>query len=384
MKRNLLLTPGPTKIPPEVCEALGRPIIHHRTPQFQDNLKSAIEGLQYVFQTENDVYLLVASGTGAMEASVVNLLSPGEKAITVEGGKFGERWTEICQAYGIATEVIEVEWGTAVKPEQIADLLEKNPDVKAVFTTLSETSTGVVSDIEAIAKVVQKTDAVLVVDAISGLGVTDLQMDKWGVDVVVAASHKRFMLPPGLAFVAVNDKATAMINKSTNARFYWDFRKSKKAFEQTDTPFTPAIGIVVALNESLRIIKEAGRENLLEQYAKLARGTRAAALALGFELLAEDSCISNVLTAIKLPDTVDGGKVVKTMRDTYGISVAGGQGHLKGKIIRIAHMGCVSEEDIIEGIECLQTVLAEQGYSFPANAGVDAAKNEFSKTQTHA
>lgn len=377
MKRNLLLTPGPTQIPADVCAALGRPIIHHRTPQFQANIKEVIEGLQYVFQTKNEIYLLASSGTGAMEAAVCNLLSPGDTAITVEGGKFGERWTELCHAYNAKPQVIEVEWGSAVDPATIKAQLDANPNVKAVFVTLNETSTGVVTDIEAIGKIVKETDAVLVVDAVSGLGVVDCKTDAWGADIVCSASHKGFMLPPGLAFLSVSDKAYKLIEASTNARYYWDLRKSKKAFAATDTPYTPAIGIVVALCESLSKFKEVGIENLFASYARLAKGTRAAAKALGLELLADDECISNVLTSIKLPESVDGGKLVKTMRDTYGISVAGGQGHLKGKIIRISHMGCVDEYDILTGISCLEKVLKELGYDFELGAGVAAAQKTF-------
>lgn len=377
MKRNLLLTPGPTQIPPEICAALGRPIIHHRTPQFQDNLKEAIEGLKYVFQTENDIYLLTCSGTGGMEAAVSNLLSPGDKAITVEGGKFGERWTELCQGYGAKTDVIEVTWGKAVQAGEIKKRLDADKNIKAIFITLCETSTGVTTDVEAVARVVRDTQAVLVVDAVSGLGVTDLKTDQWGVDVVVSASHKGLMLPPGLAFVSVGGKALKRIAQSRNARYYFDLRKAKEALEDIDTPFTPAIGIVIALNESLRRIKAEGLENLFAYYARLARATREAAKALGLSLFPDESCISNVLTAISLPAGVNGGEIVKIMRDTYGISVAGGQGSLKGKIIRIAHMGCIDEYDILTGISCLEKVLTELGYKFTSGAGVAAAQKIF-------
>ncbi len=377
MKRNLLLTPGPTQTPPYVCEALGKPIIHHRTPQFQENLGEAISGLQHVLQTKNDIYLLASSGTGAMEASVINLVSPGDKVLTVESGKFGERWTELCQAYGIHADVIEVPWGSSVSPEEIKSYLETDESIKAVFVTHCETSTGVTTDIKALAQVVQKTNAVLVVDAVSSLGVIDLQMDAWGIDVVVSGSHKGFMLPPGLAFVSLNDKAQRLVEQSTSPKYYFDLRKSKKALEKNDTPFTPAIGIIIALNASLSRFKDQGLASCFEQYKRLARGTRAGALALGLTLFPDESCISDVLTAICLPEGVDGGKVVRIMRDTHGISIAGGQAQLKGKIIRIAHMGCVSKEDIITGISYLEKVLAELGHSFEPEAGVNAAKEIF-------
>jgi aspartate aminotransferase-like enzyme len=357
---------------------LGRPIIHHRTPQFQENLREAVEGLKYVFQTHNDIYLLAASGTGGMEAAVSNLLSPGDKAITVEGGKFGERWTELCRSYGVEPHVLKVEWGKAVSPHQVQKVLDADKDIKAVFITLCETSTGVTTDVGAVAKVVRDTKAVLAVDAISGLGVTDLQTDAWGVDVVVAASHKGLMLPPGLAFISVSKKAMAFIEQSKSPRYYFDLRKARKAMEKTDTPFTPAIGIVIALNESLRHIKQTGLESLFARYERLARATRAAAKALGLSLYPDESCISNALTTICLPSSIDGEKVVKRMRDTYGISVAGGQGEeLKGKVIRIAHMGCIDEYDILAGLSCLEKVLQEMKYPFALGIGVSAAQKAF-------
>ncbi len=378
MKRNLLLSPGPTQVPPQICEVLSRPIIHHRTPQFQNHLKVATEGLKYVFQTKNDVYILASSGTGAMEASVCNLVSPGDKVITVEGGKFGERWTEICQAYGTQTKVIEVKWGKAVEAKQIKELLHAEKNIKAVFVTLVETSTGVTTDIESIGKIVKDTNAVLVVDAISGLGATDLQTDNWSVDVAIAGSQKGLMLPPGLAFISVSAKAFKLMEQAKSPRYYFDLRKAKEALAEVDTPFTPAIGLIIALNESLRLIKEAGLQNLFIHYARLAQGTRAAMKALGLSLLSDEPCISNVVTAVNVPNKIDGGKLVKTMRDTYGVTIVAGQGHLKSKIFRIAHMGCLDEYDIITGIVCLEKVLHKMGYSFTLGAGVAAAQKIFS------
>lgn len=376
MKRNLLLSPGPTQIPPQLCAALGKPILHHRTPQFQEILKRVHEGLQYVFQTKNDIYMIPASGTGGMEAAVANLLSPGDKAICVNGGKFGERWGDLCRAYGAEPIEIKVEWGKAVDPKDVQELLKANPDCKAVLTTLNETSTGVVMDIKSLGAVVKETLAVLVVDAVSGLGVVDCQMDNWSVDVVCSASHKGFMLPPGLAFVAVSSKAMDLMEKSTNHRMYFDLRKYKKAWQKTDTPYTPAIGITVAMEESLKYFRDKGLENLFAHYAFLAKATRAATTALGLGLLADPSCISNVLTAMVLPDGLDGGKVVKIMRDTYGVTMAGGQDHLKGKIIRLAHMGCVDEYDVLTGIACLEKALKDVGHSFEWGAGLSAAQKQ--------
>lgn len=380
MKKNYLLTPGPTPLPPQVCEALAKPIIHHRTPQFQAILKEAVEGLKYVFQTKNDVYIFSSSGTGAMEAAVANLLSPGDAAITVEGGKFGERWTELCQAYGIKTEIIRVEWGKAVSAEQIrSQLTRRRPQVKAVFVTLCETSTGVTNDIKAIAEVVKNTDAVLVVDAISGLGVIDLKTDEWAVDVAVAGSQKGLMLPPGLGFISVSQKAWTLINESKSPRYYFDLRSAKKAWGQTDTPFTTSVSLVVALNAALKMLKEEGLENVFSRCKKMADSVRAAAKALGLKLFADEPCASDAITAVCVPSGIDGEKLVKTMRDTYGVAIAGGQAELKGKTFRIATMGYLNEFDIILALSCLEKALHQMGHKLELGAGVKAAEGIFLK-----
>ncbi|MFA6130130.1 MAG: alanine--glyoxylate aminotransferase family protein [Candidatus Omnitrophota bacterium] len=381
MRKNYLLTPGPTPLPPEVCQALGKPIIHHRTPQFQAILKEATEGLKYVFQTQSEVFILTSSGTGAMEAAVANLLSAQDTAITVESGKFGERWTELCTSYGVKAEVIKVEWGKAVDPKEIEKRLQANPNIKAVFTTLCETSTGVVSDIEAIGKVVAKFKAVLVVDAISGLGAIDLKTDAWGVDVCVSGSQKGFMLPPGLAFISVSKKAWELISVSKSPRYYFDLTVAKKAIQKTDTPFTPAISLVIALVEVLRMMKQDGLENIFNRHKIMASATKAAMKALGLELFAPDAS-SDVVTAVKVPAGIEGEKLVKTMRDVYGVTIAGGQAELKGKIFRFAHMGFIEEFDIIAGISCLEKVLKESGYVFKLGAGVSAAEEVFLKKES--
>jgi aspartate aminotransferase-like enzyme len=378
MRKNYLLTPGPTPLPPQVCAAQAKPIIHHRTPQFQAILKEVSEDLKYVFQTKNDVFILTSSGTGAMEAAVVNLLSSGDTAITVQGGKFGERWTEICKSYGINTEIIDVEWGKAVNPQEIEKKLKSNPKIKAVFTTLCETSTGVANDIEAIGKVVKNSPALLVIDAISGLGAIPLLTDTWSCDVVVSGSQKGLMLPPGLAFICVSAKAWEKVNTAKCPRYYFDLREAKKALEKTDTPFTPAISLVVALRESLKMIKEDGLENIFVRHKKMASATRAAVKALGLELFAPTAA-ADVVTAVKVPLGLDGEKLVKVMRDTYNVTIAGGQSELKGKVFRIAHMGYIEEFDIIVGISCLEKVLYQMGYKFNLGAGVKAAQEIFLK-----
>lgn len=378
MNKSYLLTPGPTPLPPEVSEALAQPIIHHRTPQFQEILKQAGEALGEIFQTKNDVFIFASSGTGAMEAAVVNLLSAQDSALIVEGGKFGERWTEICRAWAVNCEVISVQWGKAVEPGQIEKRLKANPKIKAVFITHCETSTGVINDIEAIGRIVKESKAVLVVDAISSLGSVPLLTDAWFCDVAVAGSQKGLMLPPGLGFICASPKAWDLIRDSKSPRYYFDLISAKKALSKTDTPFTPAIPLIVALNKSLSLMKAEGLDAMFLRYKKMAQAVRQAALALGLKLFAPDAA-SDALTAIITPSGIDGGKLVKTMRDTYGVGIAGGQGELKGKIIRIAHMGYIQEFDIITAISCLEKVLFQMGYKFQLGAGVGAAQEVFLK-----
>ena len=277
MKKNYLLTPGPTPLPPEVCESLSRPIIHHRTPQFQAILKEAHEGLKYIFQTTNEVFILTSSGTGGLESAVINFLSPGDMVLSVDAGKFGERWAEICKAYGVNCEVLKVEWGKAVDPKDIeAKLKAGKGKIKAVFTTLCETSTGVATDIKTIGSIVKDTEAILVVDAVSGLGAIDLQADAWNCDVVVSGSQKGLMLPPGLGFISVSPKAWKLAETSKCPKYYFDLKAARKAYASTDTPWTPAIGLVIALNEAIRMMKAEGLEKIFSWHNKMAEAVRMA------------------------------------------------------------------------------------------------------------
>ncbi len=377
MKRNLLLTPGPSKVPVELCEVLGRPIIHHRTPQFQQVLKDVFEGLKKVIGTSSDVYLLASSGTGAMESAVANLISPGDKAITVEYGKFGERWASLVKAYKATPVVLKVQWGTAVTVDQIKKAMAENPDAKAVFVTHCETSTSVAPDLASIGAYKKTTKAAFVVDGVSALGTEPLRMDEWGVDVYCSGSHKGLMLPPGVGIVAASAKAIAMIDASTNVRFYFDLRKAKKSLADTDTPFTPAIGIVIALNESVKMLLAAGLEKKQEYYLKMAQAVWAAAEGMGLKVYAQPEFRSRALTAILIPEALNPKKIVKTMRDVHGITMAGGQGELDGKVVRIAHMGAVDEYDVLTGLSCLEKVLKEAGHQFELGAGLAAAQKVF-------
>lgn len=377
MTKHYLLTPGPTPVPNEALDAMARPIIHHRTPQFQVILKEVEEGLQSVFQTKGKVLILTSSGTGAMEGAVSSLLSPGDKAICVSGGKFGERWGELCAAYGIESIPIDVEWGKAVKPEEIEKILkqqatrDKGQEIKAVYVTLCETSTGVSIDIQAIAKITKNYEAVLVVDAISALGAVPLKTDEWGIDVVVSGSQKGLMIPPGLAFVSLSDKALKLVEASKLPKYYFNFKAYKKFIDKNDTPYTPAINLIIGLNEALKIIKKDGIDDVIKRHQRHAAAVRAAIKALGLELLAPDA-YSDAVTAVKSPEGIDSSKLVKIMRDTYGVAIAGGQAQLKGKIFRIATMGYITADDLKKGIETLEIVLAELGYKFEKGAGVKA------------
>jgi aspartate aminotransferase-like enzyme len=376
MKKYMLMAPGPTSLPPQVLLAMAKPVIHHRTDEFKAILKEIFQGLQYLFQTSHPVVMFAASGTGAMEAAVVNLLSPGDRALVVRGGKFGERWGELCEAYGIEQVVIEAEWGHAVEPADIEAALANDPDIKAVFTTLCETSTCVRNDIEAIGRIVAPHAAVLVVDAISGLCADELRTEEWSVDIAVAGSQKALMLPPGLAFASVSPKAQAMLEGSRLPKYYLSFEKALKSLEKNDTPFTSAVSLIYGLRESISLLREEGLENVVARHARLAKATREAARALGLELLAKAP--SNVATAMVMPSAIDADALRKTLSREFNITVAGGQGKLKGGIIRVAHLGYCAEPDVITAISALELVLRKHGYECEPGAGVAAAERIFS------
>lgn len=349
-------------------------VIHHRDPAFEKIFQEVREGLQYVFQTKNEVLLFTSSGTGVMEGAVCNTLSAGDQALVVRGGKFGERWGELCEAYGVDVTPIDLPWGEVVDPAFIERALEANPSIKAVFVQASETSTGVMHPIKEIADIVKEREGtILVVDAISALGVFDLPMDAWGLDVVVGGSQKAFMLPPGLAFVALNDKAWRFVERSTLPKYYFNFKKERACAQKNQSQFTPAISLVVGLREALRMIKEEGLKNVFKRHDKLARATREAVKSLGLELLAPQSP-SNALTAIKVPAGINGKKLKKNFEDTFGFIIAGGQAHLKEKIIRIAHLGYFQPLDIIQAVSALELSLKDLGYPVDLGKGVRVAE----------
>ncbi|MFQ5881805.1 MAG: pyridoxal-phosphate-dependent aminotransferase family protein [Candidatus Methylomirabilales bacterium] len=372
MKKTHLFAPGPTPVPPEILLAMAHPVLHHRAPEFEIVLAEVRDGLKYLFQTTEEVLLFSASGTGGMEAAVVNTLSPGDKALVIRGGKFGERWGEICHAYGIEFLPIDIPYGKAVDPGLIAAALQKNPEIAAVFSTHSETSTGVLHNIQAIAEVVRKTPALLVVDAITSLGVVDLSMDAWGVDVVVAGSQKALMLPPGLTLVGVSQKAWAAVEKSRLPKYYFDFAAERKNLLKNQSHFTPAISLIMGLRETLRMIRGEELYNIFSRHARLAAAMRAGATALGLELFAERP--SPAVTAIKVPEGIEGGAIVKTLRVKHGMTIAGGQGSLKGKIFRLATLGYADPSDVVVALSALELTLSDLGYPIKLGEGIQAAQ----------
>jgi aspartate aminotransferase-like enzyme len=380
MKKQRLLTPGPTTVPPEALQILGAPIYHHRTPRFKEMFKKVNELLQYVFNTKRQVISFASSGTGAMEAAVCNLLNAGDKAIVVDSGKFGERWRELCKTYGINFIEIKVEWGRAVEPREIEKLLNANRDIKAVFTQLTETSTGVVHPIKEIAALASKTPAVLVVDAVSGLISDELRTDEWNVDVVVSGSQKGMMIPPGLGFISLSDKAWKMVEECKTPSYYFNLKKAKKALDKNDTAFTPALTLLAALEATLSMIKDEGLENCWKRYALYAKAMRSAALALGLPLYAPTAPACGV-TSIKSPAGIDADLILKKLEAEHGIKIAEGQGDVKGKIFRIASMGYVDKFDILAVVSALEKVLNELGHKFEAGAGVAAAQAVLSESR---
>ena len=374
MLKRYLLAPGPTQVPPEVLLAMAKPILHHRGPEFAALFAEIRQDLKWLFQTQADVLTLVSSGTGAMEAAVSNFLSPGDKALCVNGGKFGERWGRLCKTFGVEATEIKVEWGQAVDPQAVAGALKQDPSIKAVYIQASETSTGVAHDTRAIADIVRSRDqTILVVDAITALGVFDLKTDDWGIDVLVAGSQKALMLPPGLAFVSVSDKAWGFADKAKNAAFYFNLKKERDAQQKNQTAYTAGVSLMVGLKEVLGMLKAEGLGNIFARHARLAHAMREGMKAAGLSLFPKQSP-SDALTVVCAPDGVDGQAVYKNLREQYGITAAGGQDHLKGKIFRISHMGYIDTFDVIQALAATEMVLKGLGYPSKLGAGVGKAQ----------
>jgi aspartate aminotransferase-like enzyme len=376
MLKKRLYTPGPTMVPEKVMLAMAEPVIHHRAPEFIELFKSVNENLKYLFQTKQPVVTLTSSGTGAMQAAVTSIMSSKGKALTVNAGKFGERWGNICKAFKLPYEDLKVEWGDAVTAEMIEKKIKADPSITAVFTTYTETSTGALTDIQSIAAVTRKTDVLLVVDAITACGSHELRFDDWGIDIAITGSQKGLMLPPGLAFAVCSPKAVAAMEKADCPEFYFSMKKAIKTVLEDQTPWTPAVTLIVGLKAALDMIKSEGIENIWKRHEQNANACRNACKAMNLELFCKKP--SNVLTVANIPESVGAEKVVKKMMSAHGMRVTGGQDHLKGKILRISHLGYVDQFDIISCISGLEYALVSLGYKMEIGVGVAAAARSFS------
>ena len=374
MKKTYLLAPGPTPVPETINLEMAAPMVHHRTPQFSKIFGEAAEDAKYLFQTKQDVIILASTGTGGMESCITNLFSPGDKVLVVNGGKFGERWGKISESYGLEPVYVNVEWGQAVDANKVKEILDKDKDIRAILVQASETSTAVAHPIEALSKLTRdRDDILLVVDGITGVGVFPLPMDEWGIDAVVTGSQKALQLPPGLALVALSEKAWKFADQSKCPHFYFDLKKERKNLADKTSAYTPAVSLVIGLRAVLKSLKEEGMENIHKRHNRLARATRAATQALGLKMVAPDAPADS-LTGVFLPDGIDGGKFVKSLRDDFGVTMAGGQDQWKGKVVRIAHLGYVDTFDTIVAIAAIEMALKKFGHPVELGKGVAAAQ----------
>ena len=378
MKKYYLMAPGPTPVPSDVLLAMAQPIIHHRTPEYESLFIEVRAGLKRLFQTSQDVIPFTSSGTGAMEAAVVSTLSQGDTVLVLRAGKFGDRFEEICQAFGLKSIAVSAPFGETVSADRMAEALRQHPEAKAVLMQHSESSTGVLHDVKGVAAVTKATGAILIVDAVSSLGIADLEMDAWGVDVVVAGSQKGLMLPPGLSFCAVSEKAWGHVKSSRLPKYYFDLTAEWKALRKNEAHFTPAVPIVLGLRQVLRMIDEEGLQNVFKRHERLARATRSGVEALGLGLFAKASP-SPALTAVVAPRGVDSEQVVSTYSTSHNITIAGGQGEMKGRVFRLGHMGYVGDFDVLTALAALEQVLHELGHPVDFGAAIRAAQKVFAE-----
>lgn len=378
IKKNYMLSPGPTPVPEAVVSAFAQPIVHHRTTSFMKVFADVKAGLKKLFQTEQDVMILAATGTGAMDAAISNLFNKGDTVITLNCGKFGERWTKIAKAYELKPVELKYEAGEAAKVSDIEAAIQSNPGVKAILFQASETSTGVMNPTQEICALAQKHGVLTVCDAITACGVFDLPMDAWGIDALITGSQKALMIPPGLAFIALSNRAWAANENSKLPHFYFNLKKEREALASDQTAWTPAISLIQGLQVSLKMIHEEGLQNVFKRHELLAQATRAGVKALGLEILAKTSP-SVAVTAVKVPAALaaQGKQIPKLMQDKYGVTIAGGQDELAGKIFRLSHFGYCAHFDVTTALSCLELVLCELGYKFEVGSGVGAALKVF-------
>jgi aspartate aminotransferase-like enzyme len=375
IRKQRLLTPGPTPLYPPALHAMMASDIHHRTEEFRQVYRSMLAGLKEVYDTTNDVLCMAASGSGAMDASVSNLFSRGDKVLVCTAGKFGERWVEIVKAYGLDAHVLEAPYGSVVTPDRVEAALKAEPAIRGVFIQGSESSTGAQHDVESIGKLVQKTDAVFVVDAITGLGTMTLDVDGWGLDIVIGGSQKAFMIPPGLAFLSVSQKAWNHSKTASLPHYYFDLKKEKKNGDLGESTWTPAISLILALDEALKYIRGIGMANLIRNAQLLAQATRAAAVALGLELFS--SSPGSAVTAIKPPAGMDAGVIVKGFKQKFGAVITGGQGSMKDELFRLAHLGYFDFADMFSVIAELELILRASGFQVELGKGVAAVQRVY-------
>lgn len=376
-----IMAPGPTEIPPSVLAAAAKPILHHRTSEFRAIFSEVTEKIKYVFQTSQPILTLAASGTGGLEAVITNITLPGDKVIVISGGVFGERWAKIAEAHGRVVHRITIEWGKVAYAQDIVNAIAAHPDASLICATLSETSTGVMHPIKELSEVTRASNIPLAVDAVSGLAVCELKTDQWGVDIVVAGSQKGLMIPPGLAFITMSQRAWKQVETKNAPSFYFSLKQAMAKLTEEklpDTPWTPNVSLVCQLQESLKLIHSEGIENIFQRHLLLAQATREAITAMGLKLFAQESPNPGV-TSVHSPEGVDSGVIVKKLREEWGISIVGGQGKVKGKIFRIGHMGYCDRTDVLMTIAALECVLVEMGVKVNSGAGVSKAQDIFLK-----
>jgi serine---pyruvate transaminase len=372
-EKRYLMTPGPTPVPPQVLAAMALPIVHHRSPDFKPVFRQCLDRLQEVYRTQREVLLYTASGTAGLESVVANLTSPGDRVVAVSAGYFGERWAEIARVYGCEVEHIAYEWGEAPSADDLAARLTELGGARLVLVTQSETSTGVVCDVRAFSSAAKEAEALVAVDAISSLGAVRCETDEWGLDSVVSGSQKALMSPPGLSTVSVSDAAWEARDRAGAPRFYLDWERTRKAQEALDAAFTPAVSIVVALNVALGLILERGLEAAFEEHVRLGRACREGVKAMGLELFSPDDDSSAVVTAVRVPEPVDGTQFLLDLRDRFGITLAPGQGPLKGKVFRVGHLGYYDVFDITTALAGIELALAEAGADIERGVAVTRA-----------
>lgn len=379
-KPEILMTPGPTPVPFFVLEAQAQPLVYHRGPGYSRLLNEVVEGVRWLLVTDGDVVVYTSSGTGAMEGAVANVTSPGDKVLVVSVGYFGERFATICERFGCDVTLIDYKWGEVAKVADVEKALDDDPDIKTVFIQHSETSTGVVNDIEPIARTVRAHDRLMVVDAISSAGAIDIRMDEWGIDVCLGGSQKALGATPGIAFAAIGPRGWQAHAESNAPRFYWDWAAYKEAAERDDaeSPWTPAVSVLAGLAASIRVAKEEGREAILARHKLLSRAVKAGVQALGLDLMGEDPERAVVVTTVRTPEGLTDKQIVGLLRSKYGIIVAPGQGPLKSQVFRIGHLGWFEPLDILRFLAALELVLAELGFTVKHGSAVAAAEEIFS------